>query len=108
MSGVGNMLMYALGSLDLEALTGNFLGSTQFKKVCLIAAVAMTVAQLTSCWAVTERVLVADMYVPIPGLRCVRLIWSQQSRWQEPRAHIGPPPNLLDHPQPPAAYSGNM
>ena len=58
MAGVGNMLMYALGALDLKALTGNFLGDTQFKKACLIAALAMAIAQGTSCWAVTERVFI--------------------------------------------------
>jgi solute carrier family 45, member 1/2/4 len=61
MSGVGNMLMYALGALDLKAILGNFLGDTQFKKVCLIAAIAMAVAQGITCWAVQERVLVANV-----------------------------------------------
>lgn len=60
MSGVGQMLMYGIGALDLDALLGGFLGDTQFKKVCVLAAIAMAVAQLTSCWAVTERVLVLD------------------------------------------------
>lgn len=60
MIGVGHMLMYGLGALDLNAILGNFLGDTQFKKVCLIAAMAMALAQGTSCWAVQERVLVSD------------------------------------------------
>lgn len=61
MVGVGHMLMYGIGSLDLMAIFGNFLGDSQFKKVCLIAAAAMAVAQGVSCWAVTERVLVVDV-----------------------------------------------
>ncbi len=60
MTGIGHMLMYALGALDLHSLTGNFLGDTQFKKVCAIAAVAMVIAQGTSCWAVKERVYLGD------------------------------------------------
>ncbi|GAB1742780.1 hypothetical protein NU219Hw_g8490t1 [Hortaea werneckii] len=60
MIGVGHMMMYGIGALDLEAIFGDFLGDTQFKKVCLIAAIAMAVAQGTSCWAVHERVLVSD------------------------------------------------
>ncbi|KAK3112840.1 hypothetical protein LTR53_010447 [Teratosphaeriaceae sp. CCFEE 6253] len=60
MAGIGHMSMYALGALDLKSVTGNFLGDTQFKKVCAIAAVAMAVAQGTSCWAVTERVYLGD------------------------------------------------
>ncbi|KAK4570066.1 hypothetical protein LTR86_003036 [Recurvomyces mirabilis] len=70
MSGVGKLLMYGLGALDLKALTGNFLGDSQFKKVCLIAAIAMAVAQGTTCWAVSERVYVANTYV-------VQLPWMQ-------------------------------
>lgn len=60
MAGVGNMLMYGIGALDLTAIFGNYLGDSQFKKVCVIASIAMSVAQGTSCWAVQERVLVSD------------------------------------------------
>ncbi|KAK4548525.1 hypothetical protein LTR36_009435 [Oleoguttula mirabilis] len=60
MVGVGHMLVYGIGALDLMTIFGNFLGDTQFKKVCLIAAITMVVAQGTSCWAVNERVLVSD------------------------------------------------
>ena len=60
MVGVGHMLMYGIGALDLMAIFGNFMGDTQFKKVCFIAAMAMAVAQGVSCWAVSERILVAD------------------------------------------------
>lgn len=55
--------MYGIGALDLDSIFGNFLGDTQFKKVCLIAAIAMAFAQGVSCWAVHERVLVSDGYV---------------------------------------------
>lgn len=61
------MLMYALGSLDLDALLGDVLGATQFKKVCVIAAIAMLGAQGTTCWAVTERVSVADRSASDPA-----------------------------------------
>ncbi|KAK4961017.1 hypothetical protein LTR10_001506 [Elasticomyces elasticus] len=60
MTGIGHMMMYGLGALDLDSLLGGFLGDTQFKKVCAIAAVAMVIAQGISCWAVTERVYVGD------------------------------------------------
>ncbi|KAK5733917.1 hypothetical protein LTR17_009324 [Elasticomyces elasticus] len=60
MTGIGHMMMYGLGALDLDSLLGSFLGDTQFKKVCAIAAVAMVIAQGISCWAVTERVYVGD------------------------------------------------
>lgn len=53
------MLTYGIGALPLTSLLGNFLGDTQFKKVCFIAAMAMVAAQGTTCWAVSERVYVA-------------------------------------------------
>lgn len=63
MVGIGHLLVYAVGALDLNRSMGNFLGDTQFKKVCAIAAVAMGVAQGVTCWAVEERVLVSNGYV---------------------------------------------
>jgi solute carrier family 45 protein 1/2/4 len=60
MSGFGHLLVYAIGALDLQAVLGNFLGDTQFKKVCVIAAFAMAASQGLSAWAVKERVLVSD------------------------------------------------
>ena len=60
MTGFGHLLVYAVGALDLSTILGNFLGDTQFKKVCVIAAVAMAMAQGLSAWAVDERVLVSD------------------------------------------------
>ena len=60
MSGIGHLLVYAVGALDLGAILGNLFGDTQFKKVCVIAALAMSFAQGVSAWATQERVLVTD------------------------------------------------
>nr|POE65225.1 general alpha-glucoside permease [Quercus suber] len=60
MAGIGHLMNYGIGSLDLESMFGKFMGDTQFKKLCLIAAIAMGVAQGTTCWAVHERILVRD------------------------------------------------
>lgn len=60
MAGVGHLLVYAIGALDLNTMLGSFLGDTQFKKVCVIAALAMGLAQGLSAWATQERVLVSD------------------------------------------------
>jgi solute carrier family 45 protein 1/2/4 len=63
-TGLGHLLVYAVGSLDLIGILGKtFLGDTQFKKVCVIAAIAIAIAQGVTCWAVQERVLVSDGYV---------------------------------------------
>lgn len=60
MAGVGHLMNYGIGSLNLESIFGKFMGDTQFKKLCLIAAIAMGLAQGITCWAVHERVLVRD------------------------------------------------
>lgn len=60
MAGVGHILVFGIGALDLEVVLPGLFGSTQFQKVCSIAALAMVVSQLVTCWAVTERVLIAD------------------------------------------------
>ncbi|KAK5166230.1 uncharacterized protein LTR77_008491 [Saxophila tyrrhenica] len=60
MGGIGHLMVYAIGALDLNSMFGSFLGDTQFKKVCVIAAIAMSIAQCTTAWAVQERVLVRD------------------------------------------------
>lgn len=60
MVGIGHLLVYAVGAMNLRSILGNTFGDTQFKKVCVIAAIAMAVAQGLSCWAVQERVLVAE------------------------------------------------
>ena len=55
--------MYGIGALDLQSLLGDFLGDTQFKKVCFIAVIGMAVPQCITCWAVQERVLLQDRRV---------------------------------------------
>lgn len=60
MTGLGHVLVYGVGALDLNAILGErFLGDSQFKKVCVIAALAIAGAQGTTCWAVRERVFVS-------------------------------------------------
>lgn len=60
MAGIGHIMVYFIGSLDLNAVLPGFMGDTQFKKVCFIAAFAMAVSQGVTCIAVHERVLVSD------------------------------------------------
>ncbi|KAK8087974.1 hypothetical protein PG997_002935 [Apiospora hydei] len=58
MSSIGHLIGYIAGAVDLEKVTGSFLGDTQFKKLTVIAAVGILGASAVTCWAVTERVLV--------------------------------------------------
>jgi solute carrier family 45 protein 1/2/4 len=61
MGGLGSILVYGVGALDLNGIFGStFLGDSQFKKVCVIAALAIAIAQGATCWAVKERVFVSD------------------------------------------------
>lgn len=60
MAGVGHILVFGIGALDLEVVLPGMFGSTQFQKVCSIAALAMAISQFVTCWAVTEKVLISD------------------------------------------------
>ena len=60
MAGTGSLFMFAVGTLDLDAVMGNYLGDSQFKKACMIASLTMVITITASCLAVFERVLVSD------------------------------------------------
>lgn len=53
-TGVGNILGYILGYLDLPKLFP-FFGNTQFKVLCVIASIALGVSLLISCLYIKER-----------------------------------------------------
>jgi len=57
LSTVGHLVGYFIGSIDMVAVFGTFLGDTQFKKMCVIAALGLLFAVGVTCWAVSERVL---------------------------------------------------
>lgn len=57
MSSIGHVFGYAAGALDLVSTFGGFLGATQISALAVIAALIMIATNLTTCWAVTERVL---------------------------------------------------
>ncbi|KAM0260487.1 hypothetical protein ACHAQJ_002720 [Trichoderma viride] len=59
MNAIGHMIGYGAGSIDLVRLFGPALGDTQFKQLTVIAAMAILGTTSVTCWAVTERVLVA-------------------------------------------------
>ncbi|KAK8095782.1 hypothetical protein PG999_013804 [Apiospora kogelbergensis] len=78
-SSIGHMIGYVAGAVDLEKITGSFLGDTQFKKLTVIAAVSILSTSAVTCWAVTERVLVDVRHDPNqPGgrFKVVHQIWS--------------------------------
>lgn len=57
---VGHLIGYFIGTVDLLAIFGpGFGGDTQFKKLLIIAAITLLCTVATSCYAVTERVLIS-------------------------------------------------
>lgn len=81
MGSIGHILGYGAGAIDLVGMLGPGLGDTQFKKLTLIAGAGILATSALTCWAVSERVLVA----PAPGPRgsgspqrfkVFRQIWS--------------------------------
>ena len=59
MVAVGHLLGYAVGTIDLQKVFGKFLGDSQFKQLCLIAAIFFLSAVGITCYAVEERILVS-------------------------------------------------
>ena len=60
MIAIGHLAGYAVGTLDLPGIFGKLLGDTQFKQLCLIAAVFFVSTVGVTCWAVGERILVSS------------------------------------------------
>ncbi|KAL1302556.1 hypothetical protein AAFC00_002938 [Neodothiora populina] len=58
MASIGHLIGYGIGAVNLSAIFGTTLGSTQFKQLCVIAALALIAAVGVTSWAVHERVLV--------------------------------------------------
>ncbi|KAG9250033.1 major facilitator superfamily domain-containing protein [Emericellopsis atlantica] len=77
MSSVGHVVGYGLGAADLVGIFGEWMGDTQFKQLTIIAMVFMVVTNGITCWAVTERVLVAAPPSDVKGhFQIFRQIWS--------------------------------
>lgn len=58
MIAIGNLVTYAVGSLDTRKIFGDALGNSQFKQMTIIAATSLLGSVLVTSVAVRERVLV--------------------------------------------------
>lgn len=84
MGSLGHIIGYGMGAVDLPGTFGTWLGATQFQQLTLIAALGILVTAFTTCWAVTERVLISPRRDPRDGdgssttssLKVFRQIWS--------------------------------
>jgi len=59
MSAIGHGIAFATGAIDLPSLFGKSLGETQFKQLTVFAALGLVGTCCTTCWAVSERVLLS-------------------------------------------------
>ena len=59
MLGLGHVLGYFAGTVDLMKHFGDSLGDTQFKQICLIASATIIVCSSLTCYCVEERVLLS-------------------------------------------------
>ena len=88
MSAVGHIIGYGSGALDLVQIFGTTFGDTQFKQLTVIAACSMILSTTVTCWAVTERVLVASKPSKHQGqFKVFRQIYSTMST-MPPRIRI--------------------
>lgn len=78
MTSVGHLIGYVTGTLDLVSILGPSYGDTQFKKLCLVAAIGLIGAVFVTSWAVTERVLISDQHSskPTSGIQILRQIFT--------------------------------
>jgi solute carrier family 45 protein 1/2/4 len=59
MLGLGHVLGYIVGSLDLTKIFGDALGATQFKQICVIASAILVFCVMVTCYCVEERILIS-------------------------------------------------
>jgi solute carrier family 45 protein 1/2/4 len=60
MVAIGSLVGYGFGAMDLTRIFGNSIGDTQFKQLVVVACMMLLVTVGTTCWAVSERVLMAE------------------------------------------------
>ena len=59
MLGLGHVLGYFAGTLDMSKFFGTVLGATQIKQVCVIASATIVSCVGLTCFCVEERVLLS-------------------------------------------------
>ncbi|MCJ1402581.1 hypothetical protein MMC11_005801 [Xylographa trunciseda] len=59
MAGVGHLIGYGIGTIDLVKMFGNSFGDTQFKQLTVIAAIALLFAVAVTSYTVHERILIS-------------------------------------------------
>ena len=60
MLGLGHVLGYLVGTIDLSNYLGTSLGNTQFKQICVITGAVIVFCVSVTCFCVEERVLLTQ------------------------------------------------
>lgn len=63
MSAIGQLIGYAIGSIDIISIFGTTFGNTQFKQMTLIAGLSLIFSVAVTSYSVRERVLVSARLV---------------------------------------------
>jgi len=58
MSAIGQLVGYAVGSIDTVRIFGSLIGDTQFKQMTVIAALFLIGSVLVTSYSVKERILI--------------------------------------------------
>ncbi|MCJ1380333.1 hypothetical protein MMC17_003436 [Xylographa soralifera] len=59
MAGIGHLIGYGIGTIDLVKMFGKSFGDTQFKQLTVIAALALLFAVAVTSYTVQERILIS-------------------------------------------------
>ncbi|KAJ5884912.1 hypothetical protein N7495_009422 [Penicillium taxi] len=59
MCAIGQLISYAVGSIDTVSIFGSLFGDTQFKQMTVIAAISLIAAVSVTSYSVKERVLIS-------------------------------------------------
>ena len=55
MLGLGTLLGYSVGTVNLSSLFGNAIGSTQFQQICVITSIILVTCVTVTCYNISER-----------------------------------------------------
>lgn len=80
MLGLGHVLGYLVGTINLSNYVGTRLGATQFKEICVIAGAAIVFCVSVTSFCVEERVLLSQTWATLRRRRSVDIADRNRTR----------------------------
>lgn len=80
MLGLGHVLGYLVGTINLSNYVGTRLGATQFKEICVIAGTAIVFCVSVTSFCVEERVLLSQTWATLRRRRSVDIADRNRTR----------------------------